>query len=126
MKRFVALMSLPTALAIVGCSHPQDNPSSSGQSMQSSSSGQSMQMAPGDASMSADASKASAVDVHNTVCPVSGDKVETSKLTQTYDGKTYHLCCNDCVKPFKQDPGKYAKAVSEDPSKYGVTPQKSQ
>ena len=64
-----------------------------------------------------------AVDVHNTVCPVSGDKVETSPLTETYDGKVYHLCCKDCVKPFEQNPGKYAKAIADDPTKYGVTTQ---
>ena len=63
---------------------------------------------------------ASAVDLHNTVCPVSGDKVEDSKLTETYQGKIYHFCCDDCPKKFKEDPDKYAKAVAADPAKYGV------
>lgn len=63
---------------------------------------------------------ASAVDLHNTVCPVSGDKVGTSKLTETYQGKVYHFCCDDCPAKFKEDPEKYAKAVAADPAKYGV------
>jgi YHS domain-containing protein len=60
------------------------------------------------------------IDLKNTVCPVSGDKVGDSKLTETYDGKIYHLCCDDCPKAFKKDPAKYAKAVAADPSKYGI------
>ena len=114
MNRFLVSLSLPAALAIAGCAHSQDRsaPPSADSSMQPMS--------------STDAGHSSAVDLHNTVCPVSGDKVESSRLTETYDGKIYHLCCNDCVKPFKQDPGKYAKAVADDPAKYGVTTQKSQ
>ena len=113
MKRFVASISLPAALAIAGCTHSQEKPAMT-------STGDSTSMS------TTDATKASATDLHNTVCPVSGDKVESSRLTQTYDGKVYHLCCNDCVKPFQKDPGKYAKAVADDPAKYGVTTQKSQ
>ncbi len=63
---------------------------------------------------------AGGVDLHNTVCPVSGDKVGASKLTEVYDGKVYHLCCDDCPKDFKKDPQKYANAVAADPAKYGV------
>lgn len=112
MKRLFAVMSVPAALAIAGCAHSQDKPavSSTGNTMAPMS--------------STDAANPSVVDLHNTVCPVSGDKVESSPLTETYDGKVYHLCCKDCIKPFQKDPGKYAKAVSDDPAKYGVTPQK--
>ena len=113
MKRLFASLSLPAALALAGCTHSQEKPAMT-------SAGDSMPMS------STDAPKASATDLHNTVCPVSGDKVESSRLTETYDGKVYHLCCNDCVKPFQKDPGKYAKAVADDPAKYGVTTQKSQ
>ena len=60
------------------------------------------------------------VDLMNTVCPVSGDKVGDSKLTETYDGKVYHFCCDDCPKAFTKDPSKFAKAVAADPTKYGV------
>lgn len=63
-----------------------------------------------------------AVDVKNTVCPVSGDKVGDSKLTETFEGKIYHLCCSDCPPEFKKDPAKYAKAVAADPAKYGIAP----
>jgi YHS domain-containing protein len=113
MKRFVASMSVSAALAFAGCTHSPEKPAMT-------STGDSMSMS------STDAAKASATDLHNTVCPVSGDKVESSRLTETYDGKVYHLCCNDCVKPFQKDPGKYEKAVAADPAKYGVATQKSQ
>ncbi|HTK74180.1 MAG TPA: TRASH domain-containing protein [Gemmataceae bacterium] len=61
-----------------------------------------------------------AVDMHNTVCPVSGDKVGDSKYIGVYDNKVYHLCCDDCPKDFQKDPQKYANAVAADPVKYGV------
>ncbi len=113
MKRFIALLSFPAALAVAGCTHSADRPATS---------------SAGDSSMPPMSSSAgtsqTALDLHNTVCPVSGDKVETSRLMETYDGKVYHLCCADCVKPFKKDPAKYAKRVADDPAKYGVTPTK--
>ena len=62
----------------------------------------------------------SAIDLHNTVCPVSGDSVGDSKLTEVYQGKIYHLCCDDCPKDFEKDPQKYANKVAADPAKYGV------
>jgi YHS domain-containing protein len=61
-----------------------------------------------------------AVDVANTVCPVSGDKVATSKLVEVYDGKVYHLCCADCPADFEKDPAKFVKAIAADPAKYGI------
>lgn len=61
-----------------------------------------------------------AIDLGNTVCPVSGDKVGDSNHVEVYDGKVYHLCCPDCHKEFDKDPAKYAKAVADDPKKYGV------
>lgn len=66
------------------------------------------------------AADGTAVDLQNTVCPVSGEKVGDSKLTATYEGKIYHFCCEDCPKTFAKDPAKYAKAVAADPAKYGV------
>ena len=62
----------------------------------------------------------SAIDLHNTVCPVSGDSVGDSKLIEIYQGKIYHLCCDDCPKDFEKDPQKYAKKVAADPAKYGI------
>jgi YHS domain-containing protein len=61
-----------------------------------------------------------AVDLRNTVCPVSNDKVGDSNLVEVYDGKIYHLCCPDCHNDFEKDPAKYAKAVAADPAKYGI------
>jgi len=61
-----------------------------------------------------------AVDVGNTICPVTGDKVGGSKLIEVYSGKIYHMCCSDCPADFKKDPAKYAKLVAENPAKYGV------
>jgi YHS domain-containing protein len=61
-----------------------------------------------------------AVDLKNTVCPVSGDKVGDSNNVVVYDGKVYHVCCPDCHKQFVADPKKYSDAVAADPTKYGV------
>jgi len=62
----------------------------------------------------------SGVDLRNSVCPVSGEKVGTSSLVEIYDGKVYHMCCEDCHKDFEKDPAKYARMVAADPAKYGV------
>ena len=61
-----------------------------------------------------------AVDLKNTVCPVSGDKVGDSKIVEVYEGKVYHLCCDDCTRDFAKDPQKYAQAVADNPAKYGI------
>jgi YHS domain-containing protein len=66
------------------------------------------------------ATQPAAVDLGNTVCPVSGDQVGDSKLTQTYKGKIYHFCCDECLPAFQKDPDKFAKAVAEHPDKFGV------
>ena len=104
MNHFLALLTFSVALAVAGCACKTDQPANR----------------PADPAASSAAS-GEPVDLHNTVCPVSGDNVEkSSRLTETYDGKVYHLCCADCVKPFKADPRKYARAVANDPAKYGV------
>ncbi len=61
-----------------------------------------------------------AIDLHNTICVVSGDAVGNSNLVEVYDGKIYHLCCPDCHKDFEKDPAKYAAAVAANPGKYGI------
>ena len=61
-----------------------------------------------------------AVDLRNTICPVSGDKGDDSNLVEVYGGKVYHLCCPDCHKDFEKDPAKYADAVAANPAKYGI------
>ena len=108
MTRFLVLSSAALAVFLGGCSQSQPTDHMGGMQMGTSAQTQPV------------AVDASAVDLHNTVCPVSGDKVEDSKLTETYQGKIYHFCCDDCPKKFKEDPDKYAKAVAADPAKYGV------
>jgi len=49
----------------------------------------------------------------NTVCPVSGEEAD-AQITYEYNGKTYSLCCNTCLKKFKKDPEKYISRLSED------------
>lgn len=101
MNRFIASASMSAALFVIGCQNsPQEKAVTT--------------------PPSADHAQGTVVDLHNTVCPVSGDKVEGSKLTETYDGKAYHLCCADCTKDFKKNPKKYADEVAADPAKYGV------
>ena len=51
--------------------------------------------------------------IFNTVCPVSGEEIDSEK-TYTYNGVTYALCCNTCLKKFKANPEKYISKLSED------------
>ena len=46
------------------------------------------------------------VDMGNTVCPVSGDKV-SGKHFVMHEGKKIALCCAHCEKEFKKDPAKF-------------------
>jgi YHS domain-containing protein len=107
MRRTIAVIGPLAAMLILGagCRHEGDH---AGNSMAAAQ------------PMSESTSQHAAVDLHNTVCPVSGDKVGDSKLTEVYQGKIYHLCCDDCPKDFKKNPDKFAKAVAADPAKYGV------
>lgn len=50
----------------------------------------------------------------NTVCPVSGEDIESDHVNVSYNGKTYALCCKKCLKKFKVDPEKYIGRLSED------------
>ena len=61
------------------------------------------------------------IDVGNTKCVVMAKDV--SDLTVAYQGKVYHICCDDCIDTFNKDPEKYVKALEADPAKFGV-PQK--
>lgn len=49
----------------------------------------------------------------NTICPVSHEEID-EEFTYEYEGKTYAVCCNSCMKKFKKDPEKYIKKLSED------------
>ena len=63
-------------------------------------------------------SKVSESKPFNTVCPVSGEKIDGSSVTYAYGGKTYALCCKSCLKKFKKDPAKYSSNLSEDGKKF--------
>ena len=52
------------------------------------------------------------VDAGNTICPVSGDKVNP-KVTYVFEGKRYAFCCPMCVKKFKKDPKKYLAQMAQ-------------
>ncbi len=56
-------------------------------------------------------SKASAMNVVNTNCPISGKKVKDDGGTYMYKGKTYGFCCPGCIDEFKKDPEKYIKKI---------------
>jgi YHS domain-containing protein len=105
MNRNLLSFSIATALTIAGIAMAEDMP---GMDMHHN------------AAASQPTTTPSAIDLGNTVCPVSGDKVGDCKLTTTYDGKIYHFCCDDCPKAFAKDPAKYANVVAADPAKYGV------
>jgi YHS domain-containing protein len=70
----------------------------------------------------ADADKipAGVTEVKNTKCIVMADDVGPSTKFVTYQGKAYHICCEDCVKDFNKDPEKYVKALEKDPVKFGL------
>lgn len=107
MKRAIAVIGSLVAMLILGsgCRQEGDHAASAGAAAQP---------------LSESANQPAAVDLHNTVCPVSGDQVADSKLTEVYQGKIYHFCCEDCPKDFKKNPDKFANAVAADPGKYGV------
>lgn len=47
----------------------------------------------------------------NSICPVSGDKVNP-EITYEHEGKTYGFCCKGCINKFKKDPEKYIAQMS--------------
>ena len=54
------------------------------------------------------------LDVGNKYCLLSGDKVSGKHFAE-YQGKRYGFCCNQCIKKFNKDPGKYIAALEEKP-----------
>lgn len=63
--------------------------------------------------------KSEAMNIGNTICPVSGESVEAmDKPYQVeYNGKVYNLCCEACAKAFKKNPEKYSKIAEEEVKK---------
>jgi|GEM_PF-1220717 len=56
-----------------------------------------------------------AVNVGNKICPVTGDKIDDkNKVTYEFQGKIYNFCCPGCIEPFKKDPQKYIRKVTEE------------
>ena len=106
MYRLVLASSTLLAVLFSGCSQEHSDPVASGPAIA--------------AAQTQPTATATVTDLHNTVCPVGGDKVGDSKLTETYQGKIYHFCCDDCPEKFKKDPEKYAKEVAANPAKYGI------
>jgi YHS domain-containing protein len=51
--------------------------------------------------------------VFNTICPVSREEADP-EITYEYKGKTYAVCCNNCLKKLKADPEKYISRLSDD------------
>ena len=47
------------------------------------------------------------VDLENTACPISGEKVDGETFTD-WNGVRVHFCCPGCDKKFKKSPAKYA------------------
>jgi len=63
------------------------------------------------------ASTVAPVKVNNTVCPVTGNKVDMKNpVTVEYNGKIYNLCCPMCPDTFKSNPEKYSR-IAEDQAK---------
>src|SRR4051812_42938204 len=51
----------------------------------------------------------SKIDVKNTKCIVMGEDISTK--TVEYQGKIYHICCEDCIETFNKTPEKFVKAL---------------
>lgn len=47
-----------------------------------------------------------------TICPIKGKKVNSSKSV-TYDGYKIYVCCGGCIKAFKKNPKKYMAKLKE-------------
>lgn len=57
-----------------------------------------------------------AVEVGNTICPVSGKNIKSmgEGVKYEYNGKIYNFCCSMCLTDFKKDPEKYSKIAEEE------------
>ncbi|MEW6074853.1 MAG: YHS domain-containing protein [Candidatus Omnitrophota bacterium] len=68
-----------------------------------------------------------AEEVGNTVCPVSGEKIdEKTKATYEYDGKIYNFCCTSCIEEFKKDPQKYIQKIAQEKQEKAAEGEKEQ
>lgn len=46
----------------------------------------------------------------NAKCLISGEAIDASSPTSTFDGQTYGFCCNNCLKKFEKLPADQKKA----------------
>ncbi len=70
-----------------------------------------------------DTASTKAVNVGNTICPVTGEKIdEKNKVTYEYQGKVYNFCCAACPPAFMKDPQKYIKKIEEEKQKQHSSP----
>ena len=53
-----------------------------------------------------------AAAAEQTLCPVSGDKIEKDVFVMHKDKKVY-FCCDDCKKPFEKEPAKYVAKLPQ-------------
>ena len=54
------------------------------------------------------------IEVGNTICPVSGEKIdEETAYKVEFEGEIYNLCCKMCAKDFEKDPQKYIEKLEE-------------
>ncbi|MBI1335923.1 MAG: YHS domain-containing protein [Phycisphaera sp.] len=105
-------LCLTVAALLTACGNSSSPPaqSSTGHSMDAMKGAAQDAVAAGQAA--ADAVKDAAEDAVavNAKCPVSGDPIDAKGAKVVYDGKVYGFCCDDCIKAFKANPAKYAKA----------------
>jgi YHS domain-containing protein len=112
MKTMKTLVLLGLFLFAVGCGEeePGDNPATN----PSPTLMQPAARTPGEAAAALSAVVAAAASdavPSNADCPVTGEPVDKTGIKLSYAGKVVGFCCDDCVKPFKKDPAKYAPAI---------------
>jgi YHS domain-containing protein len=92
----LCIAALAAAFVVAGCSKPQATPGSNPPVSKA------LPTAAPTATPAATEEMAS--------CPVLGTTMPKSQMIkEEYKGKTYYLCCQDCVPKFKADPEKYTK-----------------
>ena len=47
-----------------------------------------------------------------TLCPLSGEKVELASFTE-HEGKKVYFCCDGCIEKFTADPAKYVAKLPQ-------------
>src|SRR3989339_907185 len=74
--------------------------------------------------MNLEAKQAASVREDPGICPVMHGEAK-NEYAVTYKGKTYNLCCKECVEEFKSNPVKYISRIKEikiESFRYGYTP----